>query len=153
VSRSLRITPRPFLALGIVLSPVALLGMVGVVRGGFRSDLLLMAISPFGLYAAVMLAICSTRITVIDDGINVSSYFVFARFIPFGAIDHSDVQIVAERDHPALVTIHYRDGKSVRRLSLSLKSYRREDVAWLCALPEMRARTHPGFTKRRWRLH
>ena len=147
MNRSLRIARRPFVAFAVVLSPLVLLGLVSLIRTGFRSDLVLATMIPFVLYAAVMLAICSTRVTVVNDGINVSAYFLFNRFIPFAAIEHSEVQILAERDHPAFLTVHYREGERQRKLSLSLKPYDRDDVAWFCALPEMRGRTHPGFTK------
>lgn len=148
MNRSLRITRRPFIAFGIVLSPVVLICLFNYVRSGYRSDLLVPVVLTFGLYAVVMLTICSTRVSVADDGIMVSSYFLFSRFVPFAAIDYSVVQILAERDHPAFLVVHYRDDEKQRTLSLRLKPYHKDDVAWFCALPQMKAETHAGFTKR-----
>jgi hypothetical protein len=148
MNRRLRVSRRPFVVFAIVLSPVVLIWLLVLVKKGFRSDLILPAILPFLLYAAIMMLICSRRVTVSRDGITVCSYFVLKSFIPFAAIDHSAVQIFAERDHPAWVTVYYMHGKKRRRLSMSLKPYRKEDVAWLCALPEIKAETHAGFTKR-----
>jgi len=148
MNRPLRITRRPFVAIGIVLSPLVLLDLLNLVRHGLRSDLVLATIAPFLLYAVLMFTICSTHVSVVDDGIDVSTYLLFNRFIPFAAIDHSEVQIVAERDHPAFVSVYYRDGEKERTVTLSLKPYNRDDVAWFCALPEIKARIHPGLTRR-----
>jgi len=134
-------------AIGIVLAPLVMLGTANLIRYGVRFDLVLATILPLVLYAVVMLTICSTRVSVIDDGIGVSEYFVLNRFIPFEAIDYSEVQILAERDHPAFVTIHYRDRERERTVRLSLKPYDRDDVAWFCALPGIKARIHPGLTR------
>jgi hypothetical protein len=147
MTRRLRIARRPFVAIGIVLAPLVLLGVANLIRHGVRSDLVLATIVPFGLYAVIMLTICSTRVSVVNDGIDVSAYFLFNRFVPFEAIDHSDVQILAERDHPAFVTVHYRDRDGERKVRLSLKPYDRDDVTWFCALPGIKARTHPGLTR------
>jgi len=147
MKRSLRITRRPFIAIGIVLSPVAAICLFALVRSGFRSDLVLPALLPFALYAVLMFTICSKRVSVAGDGITISSYFLFGRFIPFNEIDHSEVQILAERDHPAFIAVNYKDGAKHRTLSLSLKPYHKEDVAWFCALPEIKARTFAGLTK------
>ncbi|HYG34995.1 MAG TPA: hypothetical protein VEC99_09435 [Clostridia bacterium] len=134
--------------MAIVLSPVAMISMSVLVQKGFRSDLLVAAALPFLLYAAIMLTICSTRVSVSRNGIGVSSYFVFNRFVPFADIDHSEVQILAERDHPAFVAVHYREGEKERTLTLSLKPYHKEDAAWFCGLPEIKAKKYGGFTKR-----
>jgi len=148
MNRSLRVSPRPFVGLAIVLSPVVLIWLFVLVRKGFRSEDLLAGVLLFLLYSAVMTAICSIRVSVSQEGITVRSYFVLRRFIPFAAIDHSEVQILAERDHPVCIDVCYRDGEKDRRLGMSLKAYRKDDVAWFCALPEIRAHIHPGFTKK-----
>ncbi len=148
MNRSLRIARRPFIAIGIVLSPVVLICLFNLVRSGFRSNLVLPAVLPFGMYAVLMLTICSTRVSVAHDGITVSSYFLFSRFIPFAALEHSDVQILAERNRPAFVVVHYRDGEMERTVGFSLKPYDKDDVSWFCALPEIKAKKYPGFTKR-----
>ena len=63
------------------------------------------------------------------------------------AIDHSNVEILAEKDHPAFVAVHYREGGKERTLSLSLKPFHKEDVAWFCALPGLKSQTYAGFAK------
>ena len=73
--------------------------------------------------------------------------FFLKKSIRFSDIQRSEVQILAERDHPAWITI-FRAGKGRPALSLSLKTYRKEDAAWLCALPEIKAKWFAGFTKK-----
>ncbi len=86
-------------------------------------------------------------VVVTDREIVRISMFFLKKSIKFSEIERSEVQILAERDHPAWLTI-FRTGKDKPAMGLSLKTYRKEDVAWLCALPEIKAKWFAGFTKK-----
>ena len=126
---------------------MAILGFVNLVRSGYRKNLIFAAALPIIVYALITATIWSTRITVTTTGIAFQSFFVRRKFVSFKDIDHSDVQVLAEREHPAFCSVYYQDGAEIRVLLLNLKPYRKEDVAWFCALPELRTVTHPGFTR------
>ena len=145
--RSLQISPRPFIAFGIVLAPVVVICALAVVKQGFRRDLLLLLAMPFLIYTVLMLPICSNKVTVTETGLSLVSFFLYQRRIPFSCIDHTEIQILAEPDHPAWLTVHYRESQKLRTLNLSLKPYRKQDVAWFCALPELKPKVYRGFTK------
>lgn len=146
MSRSLKVSRRPFIAIAVVLSPLVVIFSVLLVQKGFRSDLIFPSLLPFILYAAIMTAICSQRVVVDEEGIAITSFFVFRRFISFAEVQRSEVQILAERDHPISIAI-YTKKSGAPAMTISLKPFRQEDVAWLCALPKLRTNTYAGFKK------
>jgi hypothetical protein len=94
--------------------------------------------------------VTAQRVTVSPEGISIEIWFVLKRFIPFGDIDHSDVQILAEPDWPVMLSI-FKAGHSKPMETIRLKAIRKEDAAWLCSLPQIRAVIHPGMAKKRKR--
>jgi hypothetical protein len=128
----------------ILLAPLSLLGFYNYFRHARRPDLLETALLPLGLYAILLALITSTRITILGSGLNITRWWVSKRFVPFSEIDHSDVQILAERDWPVQITIHLKQRQIVR---LGLKAIQQRDAAWLCSLPELKCISHPGLTR------
>lgn len=143
--RSLRFSPRPFIAIGIVLSPLVIIWGIVLVQKGFRSDLIFPALLPFLLYGAIMATICSRRVVINEEGITVISYFIRRIFIPFSEIQGSEIQILAERGHPLSLSIYLKE-ESSPAATLNLKPFLQEDVAWLCSLPELKIHTFSGLT-------
>jgi hypothetical protein len=84
---------------------------------------------------------------VSDHGINIRSWYVLNKFIPFDEIQRSDIQILAERDWPLMISIYgKRETRPLARIRL--KVLRKEDANWLCSLPQLKAVTHYGLTKK-----
>ena len=144
MNRSLKLSRRPFIALGIVFGIVELCVFYGYIQSGFRPDFLLRLTFPILLYIAVMISICGTRIHVSSTGISVTTLFVSKRFISFGEIDHSTVQVLVEPDHPIWISIYGINRKKL--IKFGLKSFDPKDVSWFCSLPEMKVTFHPGLT-------
>jgi hypothetical protein len=124
---------------------MSLLAFYNYLMHGRRADLLQPALLFLGLYVAVMALISSVRITVSDAGITITRWYISKQFIPFSEVDHSDVQILAERDWPMQIRIH---SKHRVLAQLGLKVIQRVDAAWLCSLPQLKCITHPGLTRR-----
>ncbi|HLE41328.1 MAG TPA: hypothetical protein VI956_07470 [Nitrospirota bacterium] len=147
MKKILKPSPRPFIGFGIVVAPFFALGLWIFAQHGFRVDDLPAVLFPLLLYAGFAIAMMGRAVAVTDKEIVRTSMFFLKKSIRFSDIQRSEVQILAERDHPAWITI-FRAGKGRQALSLSLKTYRKEDVAWLCALPEIKAKWFAGFTKK-----
>jgi hypothetical protein len=144
MSRSLRISPRPFIAFAVVLSPIVVIWMLVLWKNGFRSDLILPGLLPFLLYGVVMTVICSRMVSVDGDSVTVTSFFVRKQSVPFSEIERSDLQYLGERDFPISIRIHAQGGRSIM---VRLKPFEKVDVAWFCALPHLKAVAHRGFTR------
>ncbi len=147
MKKILKPSPRPFIGFGIVVSPILLIGLWIFAQHGFRVDDLPAVLLPLLLYASFAIAIMGRSVLVTDKEIVRTSMFFLKKRIAFSEIQRSEVQILGERDHPAWITF-FRTGKDKQVMSLSLKTYRKEDVAWLCALPELKAKWYAGFTKK-----
>jgi len=130
---------------GVIFGGVLLLGLYNYVKFHFRSDLLAPVLLSILLYPAFMATLEYLRISVGDDGIVIKRWFASDQYIPFSSIEHSDVQILAERDWPLKITIHTHDGSSI---GLGMKTIRQEDAMWFCSLHQLKCRTHPGLTRR-----
>jgi hypothetical protein len=124
---------------------MSLLGLYDYFMHGRRADLLQFALLPVGLYVILLAVISSVSISVSDAGITITRWYVSKQFIPFSEVDHSDVQILAERDWPIQIKIH---SKHRVLAQLGLKGIQREDAAWLCSLPQLQCIIHPGLTRR-----
>ncbi len=147
MKKILKPSPRPFIGFSIVVAPILLIGLWIFAQHGFRVDDLPAVLLPLLLYASFAIAIMGRAVVVTDKEIVRTSLFFLEKKIKFSEIQRSEVQILGERDHPAWLTI-FRTGKDRPALSMSLKTYRKEDVAWLCALPEIKAKWFAGFTKK-----
>lgn len=145
MKRTLKRSTRPFIALAIIPALLSALGFYNYFEHNQRLDLLQTAYLPLALYIVLMMLISSVRVSVSDDGITISRWYVLKQFIPFAEVDHSDVQILAERNWPVQITIHSRRALLAR---LGLKAMRQQDAAWLCSLPQLKCVTHPGLTRR-----
>ena len=138
MKRTLRLAPRPFIAFALVLSPLFAILLWIWVTNGFRAQDLFLVIPFLLIYAGFSAVIASTRVSVNQDGLTVSSMMVFKNTVRFAEIDHCDLQILAERDHPIAAFV-YRTGEDTPVLTVRLKPYRKEDVQWLISLPELKA--------------
>jgi hypothetical protein len=148
MNRSLKLSARPFIVFGVLYGSLSILVLVNYFRLGMRADQLSPALVLLALYVANCALVSSKRVTVSPEGITIKSWFVFKRFVPFRDIDHSDVQILAERDWPIMLSI-FKAGHSNPLETIGLKAIRKEDAAWLCSLPQIKAVIHPGLTRKR----
>ncbi len=148
MNRRLRLSLRPFIVLGVIFLAISLIGFYSYVRHGFRSDFIGAAIVPAVTYVLVMLAISSQRVRVSESGITITSWYVVNRFIAFADIDRSDAQVLKESNWPVYVSIHAVHPRG-SWATIGLKSFRQEDAAWFCSLPQLKAVLHPGLTKKR----
>ncbi len=147
MKKILKPSPRPFIGFGIAVSPIFVIGFWIFAQHGFRVEDLPAILFPLLLYASFAIAIMGRSVVVTDKEIVRTSMFFLQKRIKFSEIWRSEVQILGERDHPAWLII-FRTGEDRPALSLSLKTYRKEDVAWLCAMPELKAKWFAGFTKK-----
>ena len=146
MNRSLRYSARPFIIFGLLIGPVAIWVLVNYYRLGMRSDHLSAFFVLMAVYVAICALVTAQRVTVSPEGVSIKIWFVRKRFIPFREIDHSDVQILTESDWPVMLSI-FRAGHSKPMESIRLKAIRKDDAAWLCSLPQIRAVIHPGLTR------
>jgi hypothetical protein len=101
-----------------------------------------------GLFSAVAALAYSTRVTVTDHELIIRTWFVLRHSVSFDEIDHSTVQYLAEADWPVALTIYGHGARAVLG-RVGLKSVRKEDAQWLCSLPQLKPKIHPGLTKAR----
>jgi hypothetical protein len=145
VKRILKPSARPFIALGILFALASVPGFYSYFAHGRRPEALQAALLMPALYLVAMALISSVRVSVSDDGVTITRWYILKRFIPFTDVDHSDVQVLAERDWPIQIRIHSRHALLAQ---LGLKTIQAEDAAWLCSLPQLKCVTHPGLTRR-----
>jgi hypothetical protein len=108
-----------------------------------RPDLLSAVLIAPMFYVLLLLIMCSIRVTVSDLGINIRKWYVINNFVRFDDIGRSNIQLLAERSWPLMVTIYGRDTtKPLTRIGL--KAIRQEDANWLCSLPQLKAVTIPA---------
>jgi hypothetical protein len=138
MNRSLQASRRPFIAFTVVLSPVVLIWLFVCVQKGFRRDLLQAGLLLLVLYLVILVAAYSQHVSVSEHGLDIVCLCVSRRFIPFEQIDHSNVQVLLERDWPVSLTI-YGNRQRTPLARIGLKAIRKEDAAWLCSLPEIKA--------------
>ena len=126
---------------------IMLLVFVSYLRDDRRADLLSAVLMLATVYASILLILCSIRVTVSELGLNIRKWYVINNFIRFDDIRRSNIQVLGERSWPLMVTIYGSDSaKPLARIGL--KAIRQEDANWLCSLPQLKAVTHPGLTKR-----
>jgi hypothetical protein len=146
VNRTLKPSARPFIVFAIILSPLSVFGVYDYFEHGRPfSYSLQVALLPVALYVLFIALISSVRVSVSSDGITITRWYALKQFIPFAEVDHSDVQILAERSWPVQITIY---SKHRRLAQLGLKAVQQKDAAWLCSLAELKCVTHPGLTRR-----
>ena len=146
MNRRLRFSPRPFIVFTAIFGSVTLLAFMSYLRHDRRPDLLEAVLIPPVFSALLLLMFCSIRVTVSDLGINIRKLYVVNNFIRFDDIRQSNIQILAERSWPLMVTIYGSDTtKPLARIGL--KAIRQEDANWLCSLPQLKAITRRGLTK------
>jgi hypothetical protein len=145
VNRTLKRSARPFIVFAVIFGAMSLMGSYSYFIHDRRADLLPTAFLPLGLYVFVLALISSVSVSVSDAGITITRWYVAKQFIPFSEVDHSDVQILGERDWPIQIRIH---SKHRVLAQLGLKSIQKADAAWLCSLPQLQCITHPGLTRR-----
>ena len=144
--RTLRLSPRPFVVFALLLGPVEIWMLWSLAKMHFRTDMIIPSLLPIAVYAMILSFIASVRVTVDDDGIAVSQFYFLRSRFRWQEVAYSDVQLLAEKNHPWFMSIHPVD-ENERVVSLSLKPFRAEDVKWLCSIPELKARVFTGFTK------
>jgi hypothetical protein len=118
----------------ILLLPLYL----GITTGKW-SDSGKMAGSIIVLAAIVLGSIALVRVEVDEDEIRLRKYGVIHRRVRFDTIGHTYTSALAEKDWPVSLTIVGQDGRK-ELMSIKLKVFGKEDVAWLLALPKLKVR-------------
>jgi hypothetical protein len=129
----------------VLFGSLSLVGFYNYLAHERRQDVLESALLPLARSVILLAFISSVSISVSDDGITITRWYVSKHFLPFSEVDYSDVQILAERDWPIQIKIH---SKHRVLAQLGLKGIQREDAAWLCSLPQLQCIIHPGLTRR-----
>lgn len=135
--RVLRPGPRPFIALGILFGMITVL-LVGV---GLAHGRVLQAWEPIVafpvLYAVLAAGFLRARIVVGGDALAWRPPFgLLEQSVAFSRVTGSIASILAEPEHP--VTLEIFTGKAAPALTLRLKLFRQNDVAWLLSLPQLK---------------
>jgi len=147
MDRTLRLSPRPFIVFAILLGPLWAFTLISYLKAGRpHGELNNVLLWPM-LYAVIMAAITSVRVTVRGDGILIKRWYFLTQKLNFVDITHSDVQILAEREWPMSISIHR--AHNLAPVVLGLKVVRQEDATWFCSLPTLKPNVHLGLTKRR----
>lgn len=89
------------------------------------------------MYAVVTFSIWRTRIIVRENSIALTSALGAETEVKFSDISGSVAEYVLEPDHPVALHVFGRDADNPA-ITIKTKAYRREDVAWLLSLPELR---------------
>jgi len=135
MSRTIRPGPRPFAAIGASFFVVFLiLGLLGAPITG--RDLVVLMGVPLVLFALISMLVLTSSVRVGTENIE-TSLLGYRRRIPFHEISHSVPRVLVEKDHPVGLDI-YRSGANRPAITVSLKSFRKSDVAWLLALPQLK---------------
>lgn len=135
--RILRPGPRPYIALGIVLGAVALLGMLPVFGAGKPWQALQVGGGALIVYGGICLAISHQRVLVQSDCVAFQELFKPTVRVYFKDISKSVARTFAEPQHPVALDI-YTQSKNRPALRLRLKSFRQADVAWLTSIPDLK---------------
>lgn len=141
--RTLRPGPRPIFAFGILWLLIA--ALLFAVAAAYRRPFF-PVLEGLGYLAAVFAAVVGSiylqRIVVDDDSVALGRPVIGLDRVHFRDIAFSRSVTIAERDHPVLLDIYVTDPKDpsdcVLKLRLRLKPYRRQDVAWLLKLPQLK---------------
>lgn len=139
MTRTIRAGPRPFIALGIVfgiiIAGILFMNMTGPAH---HSDFAIIGVF-LSIYAGLSIGIWKTHLVVNEQSIILRPALGRETRILFEDIRESIPFVVAEPQHP--VTLHIIGQKSSAPvLSIRLKPYREEDVAWLLQLPGLKVK-------------
>jgi hypothetical protein len=137
--KTLRPGPRPFVAFAIVCGPLFLLPLyIGVAQGKWSAaeQLFFLFLMLPVLFFGPMVFL---RIEVDEEEIRLRNFGVVRKRARFEEIGHSRFFALAEKDWPISLTVFGKAGNS-ELMTIRLKIFRKEDVAWLVALPQLRAK-------------
>jgi hypothetical protein len=128
--RTLRLSKRPFIALGIVLGvPALAILILAAFDGKLARELPVLVLFP-ALYLFIVLSLCGTRISLSAEELVITRGFFAREVIPLRDLLTVDLITLMEPAHPAFVTVAFRKNGSPRSVTLSMKPYLREDVTW-----------------------
>ncbi len=135
--RVLRPGPRPFIALGILFGVITVLLLgVALAHGRILQTFDAIVAVPV-LYAVLAAGLLRARIVVSDDALAWRPPFgLLERSVAFSRVKVSNASVLAEPEHP--VTLEIFAGGRVPALTLRLKLFRQNDVAWLISLPQLK---------------
>jgi hypothetical protein len=137
--RTLKPGPRPFLAMGTICALLGLFPLSVGIHTGKWVEAGKMAGAFLILPAILFGPFVSTRIEVDDTEIRLRNFGLVARRARFDEIEFSIPRILAEKDWPISLTIFGGDDQR-ERMVINMKILRKEDVAWLLALPQLKVR-------------
>ena len=135
--RVLRPGPRPFIAIGILFGVITLL-LLGVALAHGRGLQMFEGIVAVPLLYAVLAAgALRARIVISDDALAWRPPFgLLEQSVALSRITVSVASVLAEPEHPVMLEIFA--GGRVPALTLRLKLFRQNDVAWLISLPQLK---------------
>ena len=137
MSRVLKPSPRPYVALGIVLGGVALIAILPILAAGKPWQALQATGGMLLVYAAFGVALSRQRVVVESDSITFHELFKPTSRVLFRDISRSVPRILGEPEHPLGLDI-YADNAKKPALRLRLKSFRAAEVAWLVSIPDLK---------------
>ena len=137
MSRILKPGPRPYIALGVVLGAITLVGMLPVLQAGKPWPAMKAGGSMLALYGAVCLAISRQRVVIQSDSVAFKDPFKPTNLVRFSDISKSIARTLAEPEHPVGLDIFTHSAQKPA-LRLRLKPFRHADVVWLLSIPELK---------------
>jgi len=138
--RTLKPGPRPFVAMGTMCSVLCLLPLAVGIHTGKWIDAGKMA-GAFLILPVIMFGpIVGIRIEIDDTEIRLRNFGGVKQRARFDDIDFSIPKVLAEKDWPVSLTIVGGDDQR-EMMVINMKLLKKEDVAWLLALPPLKAQS------------
>ncbi len=137
--KTLKPGPRPFIALGTMFGLMFLMPLYVGINTGKWAAAGKMAGGILALAAFVLGPLAFTLVEVDDEEIRLKKFGLIWKRARFEDIGWSISSALAEKDWPLDLTIIGQDGESTL-MSIRLKCFRKEDVAWLLTLSKLKIR-------------
>ena len=138
--RTLKPGPRPFIAMGTMYAVLCLLPLGAGIHTGKWIDAGKMA-GVFLILPVIMFGpIVGIRIEIDDTEIQLRNFGGVKKRARFDEIDFSIPRVLAEKDWPVSLTIVGGDDQR-EMMVINMKLLKKEDVAWLLALPPLKAQS------------
>jgi hypothetical protein len=135
--KTLKPGSRPFIALGTICGLLFLVPLYLGFGTGKWTDAGKMAGTTLIILAFLLGPIVFARLEIDEEEIRLWNLGRLRKRVRFEEIGHSSMRILGEKDWPVSLTIVGKDGES-ELMSVGLKIFRKEDVVWLLALPELK---------------
>jgi hypothetical protein len=138
---------RPFVAIGTIFGLLLLLPLIIGLKTGNWGEASKMMAGFVLLPAAILIPIAFTRLEVDEEKMCLRG-IVSCKYVRFDDIGWSVISVLAERDRPLSLTVFGRDMSS-ELITIRLKIFPKEDVAWLVALPRLKVTRWKNWSQTR----